>query len=114
MPLDVDNGLELVDVCSQSSKLTSACTTAASTTMLSGGPEVLIVLCVWQLQTRVLFDWKRPTEFAICGISAAGAPWGTVQRTYKAYNALDRCHNTASCCDGLHLATTPRRSARQG
>ena len=65
VPLDVRNGFELLDVHSHSSKLSFACTTGASTTFFTGGTDAVVVpygAIVWQLQTRVLFRWKRPAE----------------------------------------------------
>ena len=65
VPLDVKNGFELVDVHSHSSRLSFACTTAANTILFSGGTDAVVVpygAIVWQLQTRVLFDWKRPAD----------------------------------------------------
>ena len=58
VPLDVKNGFELLDVHSHSSKLSFACTTAASTILFSGGTDAVVVpygATVWQLQTRVLW-----------------------------------------------------------
>ena len=65
VPLDAKDGFEFLDVHSHSSKLSFACTTAASTLIFSGGTDAVIVpygAIVWQLQTRVLFHWKRPAE----------------------------------------------------
>ncbi len=65
VPLDVKDGFQLVDVHSQTGRLNFVCTTAASTLMFSGGTDAVVVpygALVWQLQTRVLFDWKRPSE----------------------------------------------------
>ena len=65
VPLDAKNGFELLDVHSHSSRLSFACTTAASTMLFSGGTDAVVVpygAIVWQLQTRVLFDWKRPAD----------------------------------------------------
>ena len=65
VPLDVKDGFQLVDVPSQTSRLNFVCTTAASTLMFSGGTDAVVIpygAMVWQLQTRVLFDWKRPSE----------------------------------------------------
>ena len=65
VPLNVKNGFELLDVHSHKSKLSFACTTAANKIVFSGGTDAVVVpygALVWQLQTRVLFDWKRPAE----------------------------------------------------
>lgn len=43
VPLDVKDGFELLDVHSHSSKLSFACTTAASTMLFSGGTDAVIV-----------------------------------------------------------------------
>lgn len=58
-------GFDFKDVGKYNSRLSFACTTAASTIMFNGGTDAAIIphgAIPWQGQTRILFDWKRPSD----------------------------------------------------
>ena len=58
-------GFDFKDVRNYNNRLSFACTTGASTIMFKGGTDAVVIphgAIPWQGQTRVLFDWKRPSE----------------------------------------------------
>ena len=58
-------GFEFKDVRNYNNRLSFACSTGASTAMFSGGTDAAVIpsgVVPWQAQTRVLFDWRRPSE----------------------------------------------------
>ena len=58
-------GFDFKDVRNYNNRLSFACTTGASTLMFNGGTDAAVIphgAIPWQGQTRVLFDWKRPSD----------------------------------------------------
>ena len=58
-------GFDFKDVHTYNNRLSFACTTGASTIMFNGGTDAAVIphgAIPWQGQTRILFDWKRPSD----------------------------------------------------
>ena len=58
-------GFDFKDVRKYKNRLSFACTTGASTIMFNGGTDAAIIphgAIPWQGQTRILFDWKSPSD----------------------------------------------------
>lgn len=58
-------GFDFKDVRKYNSRLSFVCTTGASTIMFNGGTDAAIIphgAIPWQGQTRILFDWNRPSD----------------------------------------------------
>jgi hypothetical protein len=58
-------GFHFKDGHTQKTRLSFACTTGASTILLTGGTDAFVIphgAIPWQGQTRILFDWKRPSD----------------------------------------------------
>ena len=58
-------GFDFKDVRNYNSRLSFACTSGASTIMFNGSTDAAVIphgAIPWQGQTRILFDWKRPSD----------------------------------------------------
>ena len=58
-------GFDFKNVRNYNNRLSFACTAGASTLMFNGGTDAAVIphgAIPWQGQTRVLFDWKRPSD----------------------------------------------------
>ena len=58
-------GFDFKDVRNYNNRLSFSCTAGTSTIMFRGGTDAVVIphgAIPWQGQTRVLFDWKRPSE----------------------------------------------------
>lgn len=70
VPLDVPKGFQMLDVHTHTKRLSFACTTETFKMIFNGSTDAVVVpygAIPWQNQTRVIFDWKRPSDLQSVG-----------------------------------------------